>query len=62
MSLMIIAVILVYIRCKVWVKFERENSTYADLKKHQKKLLIYAIIFAVGFFIFAVEIIYRKYL
>lgn len=63
MSLMIIAGVLFFIRIHRWPRFKRENDyTDADIRKHQQKLIIYTIIFAVGFFIFAVEIIFRKYL
>ena len=59
MLLMQIAGILIYVRCKEWVKFKRENNySYADVKKHQQKLLIYTIIFAVGFLYLIAEIVF----
>ena len=62
MTLMFIAGILFFIRIHRWPQFKRENDyTDADVRKHQHKLLIYAIMFAIGFVWLMIELILGKY-
>ena len=52
--IILMAVMLIYARIDAWRKFKRkceETGVYLtdkDIKKHQRKLIIYAIIFVIG--------------
>lgn len=52
--IILMAVMLIYARIDAWQKFKRkceETGVYwtdKDIKKHQRKLIIYAIIFVIG--------------
>ena len=55
---MFFAVMLIYARVTKWKRYKSEQDyTDNDIKKHQRKLIIYSIIFLLGLIELFVEIL-----
>ena len=56
--IMFFAVMLIYARVTKWKRYKSEQDyTDNDIKKHQRKLIIYSIIFLLGLIELFVEIL-----